>query len=91
MKVRVKRTREGDRLDSWLRYKQAREKWPRFAAEVPPEIAEEIDEHRLHQVNQPSRAEIVRAGLRLYMEAEMPQGEEAIEGEASDAPPEIEG
>lgn len=88
-RVRVKRSSETPRMDSWTRIKRFEEKWPRLAAEVPPEIAEEIDRYRKNKLDPVSRAEIVRAGLRLYMEKYLPEPEPAVEGEAEDAPPEI--
>jgi hypothetical protein len=76
------------RDDSWLRPKRHGEKWPRFAAEIPPELAEELDAlvDKLH--GPPNRAEMVRAGLRLYLEFKRPEPEPAIEGTAVDLPDE---
>jgi len=61
------------RDDLWLRSKRPGEKWPRFSAEVPPELAEMLDaaQRKSLGVNASStnanRANLVRAGLRLYL------------------------
>lgn len=77
-----------NRDDSWMRDKGAREKWPRFAAEIPPELAEELDRAQRislgvnYSARNATRANMVRAGLRLYLEAVMPERPEPIEGSA---------
>lgn len=68
------------------------EKWPRFCAEVPPELAELLD--RAHRkslgVNASSstatRANLVRSALRLYLNTLDPETDpdDTIEGSARD-------
>ena len=81
------------RDDSWARDKQAREKWPRFSAEVPPELAALLDEAQrkslgasydgyLKRPTNATRANMVRAGLRLYLERVDPEPEPAIDSTA---------
>lgn len=86
------------REDSWTRDreylglrhpdagKDGYEKWPRYCALIPPELAEEIDAaHRKSlgvNADAASRAGVVRAGLRMYLEATDPEREAAIEGTA---------
>jgi hypothetical protein len=64
------------------------EKWPRYCAEIPPELAEELDAAQRESlgVNQSgaTRAGVVRAGLRMYLNATAPEREAAIEGTAVD-------
>lgn len=75
------------RDESWLRPKAYGEKWPKFGAEIPPELAEELDA-RIGTFNGPgNRAAMVRAGLRLYLEAAVPEAEAAIEGTAIEVAP----
>lgn len=75
-----------DRDDSWLRRKRHGESWPRYCAEVPPELAAEIDAAQRGSLGvnatdaNATRANAVRAGLRLYLEATAPEREAAIEG-----------
>lgn len=82
--VNEPRTRD----DSWLRRKDPDEKWPRFAAEIPPELAELLDaaQRKSMGVNShgATRAGMVRAGLRLYLNTVMPEPEQAVEGTAED-------
>lgn len=74
------------RDSSWLRRKEHGEVWPRFVAEIPPELAEEIDAvmKKVAGVNQSAavRSNAVRAGLRLWLEHHSPAPQEAIEGTA---------
>lgn len=76
------------RDSSWLRRKVYGERWPRFTAEVPPELAEAIDEAQRKSLGvnaspaNATRANAVRAGLRLYLNAVDPEPEAAIEGTA---------
>lgn len=81
------------RDDSWAREKQAREKWVRFQAEVPPELAEALKEAQrkslgvnydgyLKNPTNATRAAMVRAGLRLYLNKVDPEAEPAIDVEA---------
>jgi broad specificity phosphatase PhoE len=69
----------GWRDRSWLRRKLHGETWPRFSAEVPPELAEAIDaaQRKSLGVNQSAatRANVVRAGLRLYLNTVDPEPE----------------
>lgn len=69
------------------------EKWPRFTAEVPPEMAALLDGiHRRRlgvDASSASRAGIVRAGLRLYLETYGEVQEPAIDGEVEEASPEL--
>lgn len=69
------------RDDSWLRRKRHGEKWVRFSAEIPPEIAAEIDANLLTAArpNTLSRADAVRSGLRLWLNHHSPEPEEAVE------------
>jgi hypothetical protein len=78
-----------ERDQSWLRRKHPLEdKWPRFTAEVPPELAEALDlaQRKSLGVNATSqnatRANMVRAALRLYLNTVDPLPDEAIEGTA---------
>lgn len=75
------------REDSWTRPKRYGEKWPRFCAEVPPELADELDAHikrlRLqHGRATGNRAQVVRAALRLYLNSEVPERPPSIDSEA---------
>lgn len=78
------------RDDSWTRRKQVREKWPRYAAEIPPELAALIDEAQRVSLGvnyspaNATRANVVRAGLRLYLEAKLPEPPAAVEGTAEE-------
>lgn len=83
-----------DRDDSWNRDKRARERWPRFATEVPPEIAEQLDElckviARRNTLTHYSRAALVRNALRAYLNAEMPEPEPPIDSTAVEEPEEL--
>lgn len=75
-----------DRL--WTRRKRPGEKWPRFSVEVPPELAEMLDaaQRKSLGVNQDSatRPNLVRSGLRLYLNTVEPEPEAAIEGTATE-------
>lgn len=81
------------RDDSWARDKQPRETWPRFAAEVPPELAAALERAQckslganwdgyLARPTNATRASMVRAGLRLYLNKVDPEPEPAIESTA---------
>lgn len=76
------------RDDSWTRRKRAREAWPRFTAEVPPELAEELDRAQRKSLGldatprNATRANMVRAGLRLYLNAVAPEPDAAIDSTA---------
>jgi len=75
------------RDDAWSRRKRHDEQWPRFAAEIPPELAAEIDALRPTVIapNSLTRAQVVRAGLRLWLNhhaPEPPPPEPAIESTA---------
>lgn len=75
------------RDDSWLRDKGLNEKWPRFAAEIPPELADELNAHAEHfryQHGRLTRADMVRSALRLYLNAVSPVQPPAIEGTAEE-------
>jgi hypothetical protein len=77
------------RDDSWLRPKRYGEKWPRFAAEIPPELAEELDALVGKRDHQPdSRAAMVRSGLRMYLEFKSPEPPAPIDTTAVDLPDE---
>ena len=58
------------------------EKWPRFCAEIPPELATILDEAQRKSLgvntSARSRASMVRAGLQMYLEAISPAPEPAI-------------
>lgn len=81
------------RDDSWAREKVPGEKWPRFSAEVPPELAEALkkaqrkslgndyDGYRKSPRNA-TRGNLVRAGLRMYLNKVDPEPEPAIPGTA---------
>lgn len=77
------------RDESWLRRKAYGEKWPRFSSEVPPELCEELDA-LIGTFNGPAdRAVMVRAGLRLYLEAVKPEDKsEIIDSTAQEVGPE---
>lgn len=74
----------------WGRPKEYREKWPRFCAEVPPELAEQLDaaHKKALGINRSafSRAGIVRTALHLYLEQIDPLPEDALEGTATEVP-----
>lgn len=76
------------RDDSWTRIKHHDEKWPRFAAEIPPELADELDHaQRLslgvnYSPKNATRANMVRAGLRLYLNTTMPEQPPPVESTA---------
>jgi hypothetical protein len=76
------------RDDSWARSKLHGEKWPRFSAEVPPELAKALDEAQRRSLGNDysptnaTRANMVRAGLRLYLNRVDPEPEPAIESTA---------
>lgn len=59
------------------------EKWPRFVAMIPPELAEELD--RVHKkrlgvnVSSFSRAGLVRSALREYLDRHSPERPPAID------------
>lgn len=61
------------RDDAWLRDKRPGETWPRFTAEVPPELAEALEAAQRVSLGvnaserNVTRANLVRAGLRLYL------------------------
>lgn len=88
-------TEDWTRDDSWARGKLPDEKWVRFCAEVPPELAEALKEaqrkslgndydgHSGRPVNA-TRANLVRAGLRLYLNKVDPEPEPAIESTATE-------
>jgi hypothetical protein len=68
------------------------EKWPRFCAEIPPELAELLDraQRKSLGVNATSsnatRANLVRSALRLYLNTVDPETDpdDTIEGSATD-------
>jgi hypothetical protein len=68
------------------------EKWPVFSAAVPPELAAELDaaQRKSLGVNasktNATRANLVRAGLRLYLNTVDPPTGEPIETTAVDLP-----
>jgi hypothetical protein len=68
------------------------EKWPVFSAAVPPELAAELDAAQRKSLGinaskvNATRANLVRAGLRLYLNAVDPSDGEAIEATAIDLP-----
>lgn len=78
------------RDDTWLRRKEPGETWPRFAAEVPPELAELLDAAQRKSLginaspSNATRANLVRSALRLYLNQVDPEPEPAIEGTAVD-------
>jgi hypothetical protein len=84
---------EWNRDDSWARDKLYDEKWPRFSAEIPPELAEELaaaqrkslgnswDGYSGRPINA-TRANMVRAGLRLYLNKISPEPEPPIDSTA---------
>lgn len=76
------------RADMFNRTKMPGEKWPRFAAEIPPEIAEMIDAASKKNlgvnVSAFSRANVVRSALRMYLDAADPLPEPAIDATAED-------
>lgn len=94
-----------EREDAWLRsrrfvgYRDADadasgyERWPTFAAAIPPELAAELDaaQRKSLGVNasktNATRANLVRAGLRLYLNAVDPPDGEPVETTAIDLPP----
>lgn len=84
------RNPEWRRDDSWSRPKRYGEKWPRFSAEIPPELAPLLDaaQRRSLGVNasprNATRANLVRAGLRLYLNAVHPEPDAAIDSTAID-------
>lgn len=74
------------RDNSWLRRRRPREKWPRWQAEIPPEMSVELDA-RIGKQNGPrSRADIVNAALRIYLEIVDPEGPEVVEAHAIELP-----
>lgn len=64
------------------------EKWPRFTAEIPPELAqllEDVHKRRLGvNAAHATRAGLVRAGLRLYLETYAEAREPAIDTTAEE-------
>lgn len=80
------------RRKRWLSTGQ--EKWPRFTAEVPPELALLLDNvQRRHMgvnASSASRSGMVRAGLRLYLHEVAFVEEPAIEATADPEPPALE-
>lgn len=81
------------RDESWSRDKQVGEVWPRFTAEIPPELAEALVEAQRKSLGvnwdgysgrprNATNANLVRAGLRLYLNTVDPEPGEAIEGTA---------
>jgi hypothetical protein len=68
------------------------EKWPVFSAPVPPELAAELDAAQRKSLGinaskaNATRANLVRAGLRLYLNTVDPPTGEAIEATAIDLP-----
>jgi len=64
------------------------EKWPRYGVEVPPELAVQLEaaQRKSLGVNatptNATRANLVRAALRMYLQATDPEREAAIEGTA---------
>jgi hypothetical protein len=78
-----------EREAAWCRSKDIDERWPRFAADVPPELAAELDEHARRfrmQHGRLSRASMVRAALRLYLNTVEPAANAPIEGTAIEVP-----
>lgn len=77
------------------RAKHHAEKWPRFSAEVPPELEAMLMEAQRRSLgvnydgwkDRPTiatRANIVRAALRLYLNKTMPVAEPSVQATASD-------
>lgn len=78
------------RNESWARAKAPGEAWPRFAAEVPPELAEALDDAQRKSLGvnatptNATRANMVRAALRLYLDQADPEAPWAIEADAEE-------
>lgn len=88
------------REDSWLRPKRylgkrhpdadeyGNEKWPRYGAQVPPELAEQLDAAQRKSLgvnavpSNTTRSALVRAALRMYLNATDPEREAAIDSTA---------
>jgi len=76
---------QAERRELFNRPRRLREKWPRFSAEVPPELAVMLDEAQKRSLGinwrQGSRAGLVRSALLMYLDAAAPMPDPAIEGE----------
>lgn len=72
----------GDKNTGW-------EKWPVLSAQVPPEVAVEIDRvgkkvANRHQMTKMSRASIVRSALLTWMEVNDPEPDAVLDGTAEE-------
>lgn len=75
-----------ERDDAWVRFKEYGETWPRYSAEVPPELDVALREAQRKSLGvnydgyqkrptTATRANLVRAGLRLYLRLKDPMPE----------------
>jgi broad specificity phosphatase PhoE len=79
------------RADLFRRDKQGREKWVRYSADIPPELAAMIDAAAKKSlgvnVSAFSHANVVRAALRLYLDKYAPVADPSIDATATDDAP----